>query len=168
MAGSARVGSTIRGLADTDIDTVVTFSLAAWAPVFASMEAELGPDVYRLVYPDWRSAQASAVEAVCRTKQNEVWVAVVDGRPVGFVATGCVEEGGARAGEISMLAVDPDHQSAGVGASLMHWAIDRIKSLGLDLVVIGTGGDPGHAAARALYEKLDFKAFRQIRYYRRV
>ena len=50
----------------------------------------------------------------------------------------------------------------------MHWAMDRIKSLGLGLVVIGTGGDPGHAPARALYEKLDFNAFRQVRYYRRL
>lgn len=160
--------STIRRLADSDIDAVVAFSLAAWVPVFASMESELGPEVSRLVLPDWRSAQASAVEAVCRTKHNDVWVAVIDDRPVGFVAIRYVDEGPTRAGEVYMLAVDPDHQGAGVGTSLAHWAIEQIESLGLDLVVIATGGDPGHASARALYEKLGFNAFRQVRYYRKV
>ena len=75
----------------------------------------MGSDVHRLVYPDWRSTQASVVEAVCRTEQNEVWVAVVDGHPVGFVAIGFVEEGGTRAGEVYMLAVDPTTRAAASG-----------------------------------------------------
>lgn len=142
--------------------------LAAWAPVFASFEVELGPEVYRLLYPDRRSAQASAVEAVCRAPENDVWVAVVDGRPSGFVAVGEVDEGGTRAGEIEMLAVDPAYQGAGVGASLVSRAVAEMRAAGLDLAVIATGGDPGHAPARALYQKLDFRASRQVRYYRRL
>lgn len=160
--------STIRRLVETDVETVVAFSLAAWAPVFGGIEAELGQEVYRMVYPDWRSAQASAVEAACRAPENDVRVAVVDTRPVGFVAICFVEEDAARVGEIHMLAVDPGYQCAGVGASLVHWAVTEIKARGVDLAVIATGGDPGHAPARALYEKLDFNGFRQVRYYRRL
>lgn len=160
--------STIRRLVHTDIETVVAFSLAAWAPVFASFEVELGPQVYRLLYPDWRSAQASAVEAACRAPGNDVWVAAVDARPVGFVAVCYVDEGGTRAGEIEMIAVDPGYQRAGVGASLVNRAVTEIESRGVDLAVIATGGDPGHAPARALYEKLHFDALPQVRYYRKL
>ena len=39
---------------------------------------------------------------------------------------------------------------------------------GVGLAVIGTGGDPGHAPARAMYEKLNFNAFRHVRYYRKL
>jgi GNAT superfamily N-acetyltransferase len=160
--------STIRRLIDTDVETVVTFSLAAWAPVFAGLEVELGQEVYHLVFPDWRSMQAGTVEAVCRAPENDVWVADVDARPVGFVAVGYVDEGAARAGEIHMLAVDPDHQRAGVGASLVRRAVTEIESRGIDLAIIASGGDPGHAPARAVYETLDFKGLQQVRYYRKL
>jgi GNAT superfamily N-acetyltransferase len=159
---------TIRRLVDADVESVVACSLAAWAPVFASLEAELGSDVYRLVYPDWQAAQAAAVEAVCRTPENDVWVAVADDRPVGFVAVHFVDEGATPAGEIAMLAVDPGHQSAGLGGALVGRAVAEIKARGVELAVIATGGDPGHAPARALYEKLQFKALHQVRYYRRL
>ena len=84
----------------------------------------------------------------------DVWVAVVHGHPVGFVAVGLIDEDATRAGEIHMIAVDPSHQGTGVAASLMDRAIAHIKAQGVDLAVIGTDGDPGHAPARGLYEKL--------------
>jgi hypothetical protein len=39
------VSTVIRRLEDADVEAVVAFSLRAWAPVFASLEAELGPKV---------------------------------------------------------------------------------------------------------------------------
>ena len=54
-----------RCLADADLDAVVTLSLAAWAPVFASLEEQLGTPVFRMIYPDWTQSQAAAVRAVC-------------------------------------------------------------------------------------------------------
>ena len=160
--------TTIRRLVEADVVSVVAFSLEAWAPVFACIELELGQEVYRLLYPDWRSAQAGAVEAACRAPENDVWVAVVGARPVGFLALCFVNEDAARVGEIRMLAVDPAYQRAGVGASLVQRAVTEIKSRGVELAVVATGGDPGHAPARALYEKLDFDPFRQVRYYRKL
>ena len=77
------------------------------APVFASLEGELGSHTYGLLWPDWWSAQARAVEAACREPENGVWVAVVDGRPVGFVVVRLVNEDAARVGEVPMFAVDP-------------------------------------------------------------
>jgi GNAT superfamily N-acetyltransferase len=159
---------TIRRLLDTDVETVVAFSLAAWTPVFASLKVDLGPEVYGVMFPDWRSAQASAVEAACRAPANDVWVAVVDDRPVGFIAVCFIDEGASRAGEIHRIAVDPAHQRTGVGASLVQRALSEIKVQGVDLAVIATGGDPGHAPARALCEKLNFNSVHQVRYYRKL
>lgn len=160
--------STIRRLVDADVESVVAFSLAAWNPVFASLQVELGREVYRLLFPDWRSMQASAVEEVCRAPENHVWVADINARPGGFVALRYIDEDATRAGEIHMLAVDPSCQGAGVGAALVRRAVAEIKAIGVDLAVIATGGDPGHAPARALYEKLNFSGLPQVRYYQKL
>lgn len=80
--GEAR-GSIWR-LADGDIETVVAFSVAAWAPVFASLKTELGSEIFGATFPDWRSSQAAGVEAVCTAPGKDVWVAVAEDRPVGF------------------------------------------------------------------------------------
>ncbi len=161
-----RVQIAIRRLADADVEPVVALSLAAWAPVFAGIEAELGPTLHRMLFPDWRSAQARAVEAVCRSPENHVWVAVDGDRPVGFVALRYVDEDAAPAGEIDMVAVDPAYQRAGVGAALVRHALDEIRTAGVGIAVLGTGGDPGHAPARALYESIGFRPYRLVRYYR--
>jgi ribosomal protein S18 acetylase RimI-like enzyme len=65
-----------------------------------------------------------------------------------------------------MIAVDPEHQDAGVGTALMERALAHIRSQGIELAVVATGGDPGHAPARALYERLGFTPLPLVRYYR--
>ena len=157
-----------RRLADADLDAVVALSLAAWAPVFASLEQQLGPTVFTMIYPEWRRAQAAAVRAVCVDEENDVRVACVDDEVVGFVAVGLVAEGAARTGEIHMIAVDPGHQRTGVGTALMRQALTVAEAHGVQLAVIATGGDPGHAPARALYERFGFRPLPGVRYYRTV
>jgi len=49
--------------------------------------------------------------------------------------------------------VDPDHQRAGVGAILTELATDWLRDAGMTLATVKTGGDPGHARARRVYEK---------------
>jgi ribosomal protein S18 acetylase RimI-like enzyme len=69
-------------------------------------------------------------------------------------------------GEIYMLAVDPDYQQRGIGIALVDFAVDRITELGIPLAEIGTGGDPGHAPARRLYERAGFTPFPLVRYFK--
>ncbi len=57
----------------------------------------LGQNVFGLLFPDWRSAQANAIKTPCKAPQNDVSVALSDGRPVGFVAVGLIDEDAARA-----------------------------------------------------------------------
>ena len=156
----------IRPLTDADGDAVVAFSLDAWAPVFASFAQVMGPRVFGLVYPDWRTAHAAAVAEVCRSGDVDAWIADVDGAPVGFVAVRWTEEDATPVGEVEMIAVAPGSQRAGIAGRLLDRAVAEIAARGVPLAVIGTGGDPGHAPARALYERHGFAGLPLVRYYR--
>jgi ribosomal protein S18 acetylase RimI-like enzyme len=158
------VTNTIRALREVDIEAVVEFSVRAWRPVFESFGGVLGPGIFRHLYPDWVADQASAVESACRAEGNRVWVAEAGGRPVGFVAV--IINDDTQTGEIYMIAVDPDHQNRGIGSDLVAFAVDRIAERGMTLAEIGTGGDPGHAPARRVYEKAGFTPLPLVRYYK--
>lgn len=62
----------------------------------------------------------------------------------------------ARHGEIYLLAVSPRHRRQHVGRHLCQHAMAQMRSAEVEVVQIGTGGDPFHAPARALYERLGF------------
>jgi ribosomal protein S18 acetylase RimI-like enzyme len=157
----------IRPLRPDDIDVVVEFSLRAWQPVFESFRQVMGAEVYRRVYPDWKTIQAEVVESSCRKEGNRVWVAEAGGRPVGYtVVVVHPINRETESGEIYMLAVDPDYQQQGIGIALVDFAVDRITELGIPLAEIGTGGDPGHAPARRLYERAGFTPVPLVRYFK--
>src|ERR687886_571808 len=107
----------IRSFEERDAGAVVSLSLRAWAPVFASLERVLGSAVFGRLHPDWREDQRRAVEEVCASQEPNVWVAEVDGAVAGFVATE-VFDPERRMGQIYMLAVDPDHQRGGIGTAM--------------------------------------------------
>ena len=142
---------------------MVDLSLRAWAPVFASLEQVLGAELFRLQHPDWRADQRAAVEQACTDETLTVWVAEEHGEVTGFVATRVAEAD--RLGEIFMIAVDPAHQRRGVGATLTAFAIERLQEAGLPVAMVETGGDPGHAPARALYEAAGFTLLPVARYF---
>jgi ribosomal protein S18 acetylase RimI-like enzyme len=153
---------TIRPLEPADIDAVVELALRAWAPVFDSTLAILGPDLFRRSYgDDWRAHQGADVRRSCET--HEAWVATLeDGTVAGYVTIALRREEGV--GEVYMIAVDPDAQRQGIGLALTYHALDRMREEGMGMVEIGTGGDPGHAAARGLYEKAGLIGFPSVHY----
>jgi ribosomal protein S18 acetylase RimI-like enzyme len=107
------------------------------------------------------------VESSCRAEGNRAWVAEADGRAVGFtVVVVHPVNRETESGEIYMLAVDPDYQQRGIGLALVSFAVDRITELGIPLAEIGTGGDPGHAPARRLYERAGFTPVPLVRYFK--
>jgi ribosomal protein S18 acetylase RimI-like enzyme len=152
--------TTLRPYAPDDEQRVVELSLAAWAPVFDSFRTILGPDLYERVHPDWTVHQAASVrDALSR---NDTWVAVTDDVVSGFVnVTFDADE---RSGEIYMIAVDPAAQRQGVASQLTNLALDEMRARGLDLAIVATGGDPGHAPARRTYEKAGFTGAPQVWY----
>jgi GNAT superfamily N-acetyltransferase len=154
----------IRAFREPDLDAIVELSLRAWEPVFESMRGVLGDPIFdRLHRPDWRSVQADAVRSSCKSEERDVFVAVVDGRPVGF-ATIALDAFHERMGVIDMIAVDPPYQRRGIARLLIDRSLEHMREAGMDIAAVGTGGDPGHAPARAAYESLAFTALPGVRY----
>lgn len=153
----------IRPFEQTDIPAVIDLSLRAWAPVHVSIREALGADINDSLQPDWRARQQNDVEAVLTAPTSHVWVADIDNVAVGFVAVRIHED--QRIGEIDMLAVDPTCQGAGIGTSLTMFALEWIRESGIEVAMVGTGADPGHAPARRTYEKAGMKLVPMARYF---
>lgn len=157
----------IRPFEDRDAEAVVGLSLRAWTPVFASIEQAMGSDIFEGLNPKgWWESQRQAVQAVCASEEKRVWVAEVGASAVGFVAVELHPE--TSIGEIYMLAVDPDHQSGGIGTALTEFALAWIKDAGMAVAMVETGGDPGHAAARRTYEKAGYQLLPIARYFKKL
>jgi GNAT superfamily N-acetyltransferase len=155
----------IREFRQGDLETVVEFSLRAWAPVFASVRDVMGDDIFLRLHPDWKVDQDQVVRSSCTSDEHEVFVAVAGGRPVGFVAI-ALNAFHERMGVIDIIGVDPDYQRRGVSRRLTESATEHMRSRGLDIAVVETGGDPGHAPARAAYETAGFTLLPIARYFR--
>ncbi|CAN5531914.1 GNAT family N-acetyltransferase [soil metagenome] len=156
----------IRPFEGGDADAVVSLSLRAWAPVFVSIERAMGSEIYSRLTPDWRASQKQSVEDVCASEKTRVWVAEVDEIAVGFVAVEIRHDDGF--GEIYMLAVDTEYQGGGIGSTLTDFAFDRIRESGMEVAMVETGADPGHAAARRTYEKAGCVQLPIARYFKKL
>ena len=158
------MGPAIRHYQPEDLDAVVELSLRAWAPVFASLQRVLGDELFIRAHADWREYQATAVREVLRARGMRIWVAQTGDAPVGFVAARLDTD--RKIGEIAMLAVDPDQQGAGTGSALTAVATDWLRDSGMEVAMVETGGDPGHSAARRVYEKADYTLLEIARYFK--
>lgn len=150
----------LRRFAGGDADRVVELSIAAWAPVFASFERVFGPQLYRRLHPDWRAEQAATVRGAL--DENDTWVAEIAGTVAGFVTVRF--DDAERSAEIYLIAVDPAVQRRGVATALMDLAFDEMRARGITLAIVATGGDDGHAPARAAYERAGFTGCPQVWY----
>lgn len=152
----------IREFTAGDEDAVVEMALRAWEPVFDSMAQTVGPDIFRKLFSDdWRGYQGTDIRRALTA--YGVSVAETSEEVIGYVAVDLPD--GETHGEIYMIAVDPGQQGRGVGTALTQHAVDQIRAAGRELAVVETGGDPGHAAARATYEKAGFVSLPAERYY---
>ena len=155
----------IREFRQGDLETLVEFSLRAWEPVFASVQDVLGDAIFLRLHPDWKANQEDAVRSSCTNDERHVFVAVADGRPVGFVAI-ALNAFHEQMGVIDIIGVDPDYQRRGISSRLTEFVTEHMRSHGMDIAVVETGGDPGHAPARAAYENAGFTLLPISRYFR--
>ena len=144
---------------------VLDLSIRAWQPVFPEIEQVVPPFVYQSFYPNgWQARQLADLSAVLDEEPGSIDIATVGDQIVGWVCTRLHPEDDM--GEIFVLAVDPLHQRRGVGAALTNRAFDRVRAVGLRMIMVETGGDPGHAPARAAYESFGFVRWPVARYFR--
>ena len=153
----------IREFQESDLGAIVEFSVRAWDPVFASLRDVLGDPIFFRLKPDWKVSQAEEVKARCTSDERDAFVAVADERPVGFV-TVALNAFNERMGVIEIIGVDPDFQRRRIASRLTEHALDHMRRCGMDIAALGTGGDPGHAPARAAYEALGFTLLPSARY----
>ena len=94
-----------------------------------------------------------------------MFVALTEGQPIGFVAVAlnAFHEG---MGAIDIIGVDPDYQRRGISSRLTEFATEHMRSRGMAIAVVETGGDPGHQPARAAYEAAGFTLLPIARYFR--
>ncbi|MET8987210.1 GNAT family N-acetyltransferase [Nonomuraea wenchangensis] len=69
---------------------------------------------------------------------------------------------------VTILAVSAKHRRHHVGTALCEHAFEKMRTLGAEVVEIGTRGDPFHAPARALYERLGCTPLPVTVYYRQL
>ena len=93
---------------------------------------------------------------------HTTWVADTSDRVDGFVTV--IFDESERSGEIYMIAVDPAAQRQGIASALTEFSLEEMRTRGITLAIVATGGDPGHAPARATYEKAGFTGCPQVWY----
>jgi ribosomal protein S18 acetylase RimI-like enzyme len=155
----------IRGFEGDDLPAVIALSLRAWAPVYASLREVLGDPIFFRLHPDWEADQTEAVRSSCTSNGRDVFVAVADEQPVGFVAI-ALDAFHERMGVIEIIGVDPDYQRRGIARRLTTFALDHMRGRGMDIAVVETGGDPGHGRARAACQAFGFTLLPVSRYFR--
>ena len=101
----------------------------------------------------------------CASDERDVFVAVAEGLTVGF-ATVALNAFHERMGVVDMIAVDPRDQRRGIARQLMEHSNEHMRTQGMDIAAVETGGDPGHGPACALDELLGYTALPGVRYLR--
>jgi GNAT superfamily N-acetyltransferase len=166
MPADTRRRPEIRLAQTSDHGAIVALALRAWEPVYASVNGALGPELaFALHGADWRGHQTRVTRDCLEDNSGRAWVAEADGALAGF-ATAAIAEQRRRIGEVVIVGVDPAAQRHGVGRALVEQAGEWLREQGMRVAVIGTGGDPGHAPARALYERLGYRPLPGVQYFR--
>lgn len=145
----------IRPARPEDADRCGEIAVAAWLCVFESWREIIGEAVWERVFGDWEDRKRGSVISQVRDHTEHAIVTEVGGEIAGFITWRLHPEQGV--GEISNNAVDPDFQGGGIGTAQVRWVLEHFRQEGMEAARVMTGGDPGHAPARAMYRKAGFE-----------
>ena len=149
-------------------------ALRAWGPVFPQLKAAVPSFVYDAFYPEgWQKRQLSDLMHILDNEPHTVDVAMLPdpngsktSQLAGWVCTRIHPEDSM--GEVYILAVDPQFQRRGIGHALMNHSHDRARAAGMTMMMVETGGDPGHAPARHTYEAAGYQRWPVARYFKNL
>lgn len=127
----------------------------AFAPIFASFQKILGEQIYALAQEPEDIQQSELLRAMFSPDTVwQIYVAELSDEIVGFITIRLDHE--TKVGEIGLNAVHPSHSGVGIGTEMYKFATKIMKSNGMLVATVATGGDPSHAPARRAYEKSGF------------
>ena len=154
----------VRPYAADDLYQILELSIEAWTPAFASIREVLGEEMFRLHHgDDWREYQQGSVKQTLESA-NAAWVIEEDGVVAGFAVVTMIEN--EPIGELVMIAVDPAHQRKGLARQLIEHAEAWLRDAGVPVMMIQTGGDPGHEPARRTYENAGYTLMPAAQYFK--
>lgn len=146
---------------------VVDLAISAWKPVFAKTRNDVPKFVYDNFWPQgWEFRQSAEVATLLDSDPGKIWLALRENDLVGFVGISIHPED--RMGEVSIVAVSPEHQRKGIGKALMEFAEQNVRDLGMKMVMVETVGDSGHEPARRVYEALGYERWPVARYFKQL
>ncbi|MCF4097916.1 GNAT family N-acetyltransferase [Maritalea mediterranea] len=146
---------------------VIDLTIDVWTPIFAKTKREVPGFVFEAFYPDgWAARQKQDVGHLLDSEPANIWLAVKNGRLVGFLGLRFHDQD--QMGEIYIIAVAPQYQGQGIGRKLMQFAQERTAEMGLSMLMVETIGDTGHAPARRAYEAFGFEEWPVARYFKKL
>jgi GNAT superfamily N-acetyltransferase len=154
----------VRDYRADDLDQILELSIEAWTPNFESTREVLGDEMFRLQHgEDWREYQRASVRQTLESA-NAAWVIEEDGAVAGFAVVTMIEN--EPIGELVMIAVDPAQQRKGLAQQLIDRAEGWLRDAGVPVMMIQTGGDPGHEPARRTYENAGYTLMPAAQYFK--
>lgn len=158
----------IRAFRQYDLAQLTALTIETFRPYYEDYFRPLmGESIFATQHGDWRDDYRKQVaELHAPARHAYIAVAEIDNDIAGYVAWAV--DPARRHGVVTILAVSAKHRRRSVGTALCEHAFERMRALGAELVEIGTGGDPFHAPARALYEKLDCTPLPNVVYFRQL
>jgi ribosomal protein S18 acetylase RimI-like enzyme len=144
----------IRRSERTDLNECVRVARDAHEPVYSSMRAIYGDDLFDRLRPDWAEDLAARVKAWVNGAETVVWVADLNEFTIGFIVTSCDLQTGM--GMVELVAVDDAHQRRGVGGQLLVHALAQLREVGVAYVEAYVRDFPGHEPACRLFRSAGF------------
>lgn len=150
-----------------DLEALVDLTVRAFEPIQDGIRDQLGDELFARQNGRWRQDYRDILgELTAAENQHRLLVAELDGGPAGYAAWTTHPGPLGPQGEITLLAVDPRHQRAGLGRALIEAACAAMREAGCVVAWAGTGGDQAHGAARAAYATAGFTPLPTVFYSR--
>ncbi|MFZ2013572.1 MAG: GNAT family N-acetyltransferase [Nocardioides sp.] len=155
----------IRDYHSSDLPALIALTIETFRPLFEQhLPGQLASEVFTHDHGDWEGDYRQEVPTFFDADNDRfVTLAEEAARIVGYVGWNITN---GDSGRLEMVAVSPSAQHQGVGTALCHEVLDRLRSRGVMVVHVGTGGDMFHAPARRLYEALGFTGYPVVDYTR--
>ena len=146
----------IRSYATSDLEQVLDLTIATFGPFYENyVRPLLGEQVFCHQHGQWKQDYREMVPTLHDPAQGRhLALAHLDGALAGYVAWKV--EADRRHGALEILAVAAACRRQHVARDLCEHAFQAMRSAGVEVVEVGTGGDAFHTPARGLYESLGF------------